>query len=70
MTTTPSPSFALRRRIGNTNYEASVFFSPAATQTFEQKIMRMIQNESVDFSEKCGIISLPQTSPQSERSAV
>ena len=44
MTVILTPSFELSRRIGNTNYEASVFFSPTATETFEQKFLRMIQN--------------------------
>lgn len=69
MTTTPNPSFALRRRIGNTNYEASVFFSPTATETLEQKFLWMIQNNAVEIRQNCAIMSIPQMSPQSERSA-
>ena len=62
MTTTINQPFVLRRRIGNTNYEASVFFSPTATETFEQKFLRMILTRSLDSPPRRGIVYMPQMS--------
>lgn len=62
MTAILTPSFELSRRIGNTNYEASVFFSPTATETFEQKFLRMILTGSLDSPKHCGTIETPQMS--------
>lgn len=62
MTAILTPSFELSRRIGNTNYEASVFFSPTATETFEQKFLRMILTGSLDSPPRRGIVYMPQMS--------
>ena len=42
----------ITRRIGSTTYKLKVHFSETATETMEDKILRMIRNESktLDFS--------------------
>ena len=62
-------AFSLSRRIGSTNYKVSARFSDTAAETFEDKIFRMIRNEALEIDEKCDIMTVPQTSRQSERSA-
>lgn len=62
-------TFTLSRRIGSTNYRVSVCCSDAATETFEDKILRLIRNEAMEIGEKCVIMTLSQASRQSERSA-
>ena len=57
-------------RIGNTTYKVKVEFCENATETMEEKILRMIKNESLTNDVGCGIIESPQMSRQSERSAV
>ena len=56
-------------RIGGTTYKVKVVFKEGATETMEDKILRMIRNETVNFEEPCDIINAPQMSRQSERSA-
>ena len=56
MEATKAPAFFLSRRIGQTYYTVNVRFSDHATQTMEEKLLHMIQNETVDFYENCGII--------------
>ena len=63
------PAFTLSRRIGSTYYTVNVRFSDQATQTMEDKLMHMIRNETVDIDENCDIMTVPQMSRQSERSA-
>ena len=60
----------ITRRIGSTTYKLKVHFSENATETMEEKILRMIKNESLTNDVGCGIIESPQMSRQSERSAV
>ena len=60
----------ITRRIGSTTYKLKVFFSETAKETMEDKILRMIKNESLTNDVGCGIIESPQMSRQSERSAV
>ena len=60
----------ITRRIGSTTYKVRVEFSENATETMEEKILRMIKNESLTNGVGCGIIESPQMSRQSERSAV
>lgn len=62
-------TFTLSRRIGSTNYRVSVCCSDAATETYEDKIFRLIRNEAMAIDGKCDIIIAPQTNRQSERSA-
>ena len=60
----------ITRRIGSTTYKLKVHFSENATETMEEKILRMVKNESLTNDDGCGIIETPQMSRQSERSAV
>ena len=69
MEETKAPTFTLSRRIGSTYYKVNVHFSDQATQTMEDKLMHMIRNETVDIDENCDIMTVPQMSRQSERSA-
>ena len=36
----------MTRRIGNTNYRIKVVLSSTATETFEDKLLRLIRNDS------------------------
>ena len=56
-------------RIGGTTYKVKVVFNEGAAETMEDKILRMIRNETVNFEEPCDIMNTPQMSRQSERSA-
>ena len=69
MEETKSAAFSMRRRIGQTYYTVNVRFGDQAKQTMEDKLLHLIRNETVDFDENCGIMTLPQMSRQSERSA-
>ena len=60
----------ITRRIGSTTYKLKVHFSENATETMEEKILRMVKNESLTNGNECDIIEAPQMSRQSERSAV
>ena len=57
------------RRIGKTSFRVRVFQSENATETMEDKILRIIRNSEPTGGEKCGIMEAPQMSRQSERSA-
>ena len=52
----------ITRRIGSTTYKLKVFFSETAKETMEDKILRMIKNESLTNGETCGIMESPQVS--------
>ena len=56
------------RRIGATTYKVKVYCKDSG-ETMEDKILRIVRNEGFKSDEPCGIISLPQMSRQSERSA-
>ena len=60
----------ITHRIGGTTYKVKITFSENATETMEEKILRMVKNESLTNGNECGIIESPQMSRQSERSAV
>ena len=62
-------TFTLSRRIGSTNFRVNACCSDTATETFEDKIFRLIRNEAMEIDEKCVILAVPQTNRQSERSA-
>ena len=62
-------TFTLSRRIGSTNFTVNVRCSDTAAETFEDKIIRLIRNDTMEISADCGIMESPQTSRQSERSA-
>ena len=56
------------RRIGKTTYNVKVFCKDNG-ETMEDKILRIVRNEAFKNDEACAIISIPQMSRQSERSA-
>ena len=59
----------LTRRIVTTTYKVKVIFNDTEQETMEDKILRLIRNETVTKDGTCGIMSSPQMSRQSERSA-
>ena len=61
--------FYMTRRIGSTVYKVKVHLVEEGTGSAEDKILRIIDKELLTAEEKCGIVSMPQTSRQSERSA-
>ena len=62
-------TFTLSRRIGSTNFTVNARCSDTAAETFEDKIIRLIRNDTMETAAECGIMESPQTSRQSERSA-
>jgi len=52
----------MTRRIGSTTYKVRVAFSPDASETMEEKILRMIRNEGSTSGSECGIMNTPQVS--------
>ena len=56
------------RRIGSTVYKVKVIFEDTASETLEEKILRMIRNEGGTNDLEHGIMNVPQMSLQSERS--
>ncbi len=52
----------LTRKIGSTTYTVNVFFSANATETIEDKILRIIQNHPLANGKKCDIIDVSQMS--------
>ena len=52
-----------------TIYRVKVYGSTTATETMEDKILRLIQNEAANPCGSYGIMEAPQMSRQSERSA-
>ena len=59
----------MTRRIGGTTYKVKVVFNDAGHETLEDKILRIVQNETVTTDGTCDIMDSPQMSRQSERSA-
>ena len=59
----------ITRRIGATTFKVKVVFSDTGQETMEDKILRIVRNEAMETSDFCGIMSTPQMSRQSERSA-
>lgn len=49
-------------RIGGTTYKVKVVFNESATETMEDKILRIVRNEMLENGENCGTISVPQMS--------
>lgn len=52
----------LTRRIGNTTFHVRVHFNKAATETMEDKIVRLVRNEALANGHDRGIMESPQTS--------
>lgn len=61
--------FYTTQRIGNTLFKVRLKFAPDAHETMEDKIIRMIRNEVLEKPQNDATMTVPQTSPQSERSA-
>ena len=61
--------FYTTQRIGNTLFKVRLKFDPDAHETMEDKIIRMIRNEVLEKPQNYATMTVPQTSPQSERSA-
>ena len=57
------------QRIGSTVYEVHVHFDTVKTESFEDKILRMMRND-LRTGAKCGIINLPQADKPPERGSV
>ena len=64
-----STTFTLSRRIGSTNFTVNARCSDMAAETFEDKVFRLIRNDTMEIGAGYGIMGAPQTSRQSERSA-
>lgn len=47
----------LTRRIGTTTYKVKVIFNDTEQETMEDKILRLIRNETVTKDGTCGIIN-------------
>ena len=56
----------MTRRIGGTTYKVRVCFSETAQETLEDKILRMIRNETVTNAGTYDIMKSPQMSRKSE----
>ena len=50
----------MTRHIGRTQYTIGVFFSDAAKETMEDKILRMIRNEVSTKTKSCDTINVSQ----------
>lgn len=61
--------YMVNRRIGSTIYRVKVYGSETATETMEDKILRLIQNVAMNPYGAYDIMETPQMSRQSERSA-
>lgn len=51
----------MTRRIGGTTYKVKVVFSDTEKETMEDKILRMIRNETVTTGGTCGIVKKKRT---------
>jgi hypothetical protein len=51
----------MKKRIGSTLYEVNCFFDPAATETAEEKLLRIIKNDLTSRQDRA-ILKIPQTS--------
>lgn len=60
----------LYRRIGSTTYKVRVHFSDTGTETMNDKIVRLIQNEALTSAPDCAIMETPQMSQPPEGSSL
>lgn len=58
------------RRIGSTRFKVVVHFNPAGTNTLQEKIMRLIENEALPNGASCGMLKPPQMSRPPEGSSL
>jgi len=57
------------KRIGSTVYNVALYFNHNATETMDDKILRLIKND-LHFPSENGIMSIPQTGRLPERSSL
>jgi hypothetical protein len=57
---TSQRSLYMTRRIGSTTYRVKVAFADDASETMEEKILRMIRNEGSATGPECGTMDVPQ----------
>ena len=70
MENNPDTSYGyMTRRIGVTTFKVKVVFSDTGKENMKDKILRIVRNEALENGENYGIMSTPQMSRQSERSA-
>ena len=50
------------KRIGATTYKVNVSFNQNATETMEEKLLRVISHYPLADGKKCGIMNVPQMS--------
>jgi hypothetical protein len=58
----------LKKRIGSTVYEVRSYFNPAATETIEEKILRIIKSDLTGWQNRA-ILRVSQTARLPERSS-
>ena len=61
-------TFGFSQKIGTTLYRANIHYTPQSTESFEEKLMRLIRHDALDIFGSYGIMKIPQASRQSERS--
>jgi hypothetical protein len=54
-------SFFMKKRIGTTTFEVHAFFNPDATETLDEKIIKLIEND-LTYQPQYDIMESPQTS--------
>ena len=59
------PKVRMTRRIGSTNYKVRIYFN--GNETMEEKILRLVREKGMDYTEKSGIMTMPQMSREPER---
>ena len=63
----PGNTFSLSRRIGSTTYITTVHLSEDATESYEDKVVRMVQREALDTSADRGLTADEQLSDQNNQ---
>jgi hypothetical protein len=63
-----SEPVTMTKRIGSTVYKVNAYFNPAATETIEEKILRIIRNELTSGINR-GILRMSQAVGLPERSS-
>jgi|GEM_PF-1689543 len=58
------------KRIGSTLYEVNVYFNEAAKESLEDKIFRLISNETLKNGGKYGNVEMLQTERLPERGSI
>ena len=69
MVQTENNASYMTRRIAGTVYKVKVMFNENSSESMEDKILRIVRNEMVTNDGTYDIMTAPQMSRQSERSA-